>query len=525
MPKRRLQGGNSLDYQLMFLGDVDTGGDGSTMEDGYTLTWNEAQERFLPTSMPDAASTFGVMNVKEFGAVGDGVTDDTAAIQDALAATDPDGGGVVYFPPGIYIISQTLKIPNKTTVYGAGRQNTSVIRANLAGLLMLESKSNDTASDTHYIVIRDLMVDGNDLASIGMTIGNDSALSFYNTIERVDVVNCDNGILMNYAINSSIVDCHLHGRDVVETTGLYTSALTQGLYLRDVFTDAFEVNWYFQGTGIVAVSCASFSEATDENAVNLLKLIDAYQNLFTECVFENFEGSSVATEVYLLESNTPNLHTSENTFLKCRWNGTNPLTYRVQLGSGDSTVYKTHFIECTFLHTGSTDINYVHSEDTLVKYCNHITSYSGTEVSGVTSTGTDVGDPPPSDALDKLTVLAGNLFQRNLDHSAYVAIPFNRRVTNVADGAQINLLDVSGFGIGTMGMVIISSVQDGTIAMYAVTGGNQQALEVFDPYSDFTNVKDSAGKTNLYYDSGAYKVQNMKGTPRTYYIHQLVDTA
>lgn len=43
------------------------------------------------------------INVKEFGATGDGTTDDTAAIRSAIAAVPPTGG-TVYFPPGTYKI-------------------------------------------------------------------------------------------------------------------------------------------------------------------------------------------------------------------------------------------------------------------------------------------------------------------------------------------------------------------------------------------------------------------------------------
>jgi polygalacturonase len=42
-----------------------------------------------------------IFNVKEFGAVGDGVTDDSAAILRAYAAVKV-AGGAVYFPTGDY---------------------------------------------------------------------------------------------------------------------------------------------------------------------------------------------------------------------------------------------------------------------------------------------------------------------------------------------------------------------------------------------------------------------------------------
>lgn len=60
------------------------------------------------------------LDVRAFGAVGDGVTDDTTAIQNALNAV-PAGGGTVYFPPGTYLISSALAASvSGTTVLGAG---------------------------------------------------------------------------------------------------------------------------------------------------------------------------------------------------------------------------------------------------------------------------------------------------------------------------------------------------------------------------------------------------------------------
>lgn len=73
----------------------------------------------------------GVFNVKEYGAVGDGVADDTAAIQAALqAAADlgrPHGDfSVVYLPDGEYKVSDTLSWRNYRTLQGQSREGTVI---------------------------------------------------------------------------------------------------------------------------------------------------------------------------------------------------------------------------------------------------------------------------------------------------------------------------------------------------------------------------------------------------------------
>jgi hypothetical protein len=48
------------------------------------------------------------VSIKDFGAVGDGVTDDTAAIQAAIDEVCDAGSGTVFMPAGVYLITSTL---------------------------------------------------------------------------------------------------------------------------------------------------------------------------------------------------------------------------------------------------------------------------------------------------------------------------------------------------------------------------------------------------------------------------------
>ena len=71
-----------------------------------------------------------VVSVKDFGAVGNGVADDTAAIQAAIAyaATAVAGstGATVYFPTGTYLISSTIAMPNRVGLRGDNNRGTTI---------------------------------------------------------------------------------------------------------------------------------------------------------------------------------------------------------------------------------------------------------------------------------------------------------------------------------------------------------------------------------------------------------------
>jgi parallel beta-helix repeat protein len=61
-----------------------------------------------------------IVNVMDYGAVGDGTTDDTAAIQSALNAAGTMGGAIVYLPGLTFYCANTLSVPSNTWVRGAG---------------------------------------------------------------------------------------------------------------------------------------------------------------------------------------------------------------------------------------------------------------------------------------------------------------------------------------------------------------------------------------------------------------------
>lgn len=90
------------------------------------------------------ARVSGVVSVKEppYSAAGDGVTDDSAAIQAAVDAVTAAGGGVLFFPRGTYKTGEIFVDTSNITFLGEG-MTVSVITGNPA-LSYLFRKTGDT---------------------------------------------------------------------------------------------------------------------------------------------------------------------------------------------------------------------------------------------------------------------------------------------------------------------------------------------------------------------------------------------
>lgn len=83
----------------------------------------------IPNMQASAQSsvTSDRVNVRDFGALGDGVTDDSVAIQSAINTVASGGGGAVYVPAGTYIVSTSIDMFSHCSLYGDG-MGSSVLR-------------------------------------------------------------------------------------------------------------------------------------------------------------------------------------------------------------------------------------------------------------------------------------------------------------------------------------------------------------------------------------------------------------
>jgi polygalacturonase len=108
------------------------------------------------------------LNVKDYGATGNGSTNDTAAINKAIvAANATSGGATVEFPSGTYKSANTIHmLSNVTLQFDAGA---TLMGASGTGYDKAESNSFDQYQDYGHSHFHDAMIYGDRLTNIGFT--------------------------------------------------------------------------------------------------------------------------------------------------------------------------------------------------------------------------------------------------------------------------------------------------------------------------------------------------------------------
>ena len=104
-------------------------------------------------------------SLEEFGAVGDGVADDTAALQTAMAAAATNGGGEILFGPKTYAIGVLSAVPNNVQWQGVSGRTVVLLRTGIANgstpIIQATVSSGLDVRSANGIAFRDIVFDGN----------------------------------------------------------------------------------------------------------------------------------------------------------------------------------------------------------------------------------------------------------------------------------------------------------------------------------------------------------------------------
>jgi Pectate lyase superfamily protein len=144
------------------------------------FTWlkiTQTTQSALANSEIEFPANSDLINVKDFGVKGDGITDDTLALQKAINSTNRDYQ-VVYFPQGTYLVSDTIQIGRLKTIQGAAK-NKTIIRLKDASMAFTQApkpllRSMYNNNQTFGVYLRDLTVNTGK--------GNTKAIGFSTTL-------------------------------------------------------------------------------------------------------------------------------------------------------------------------------------------------------------------------------------------------------------------------------------------------------------------------------------------------------
>lgn len=190
----------------------------SVTNDGYALVSTGGQ--YVPTGVAP------VFNVKNFGAKGNGIQDDTSFINLAIMTASVTGG-TVYLPIGIYSVSSSINLASNIVLRGDGYNsiiagsitNLTLITATfcnnirIEGLQILAKKSDTTGTGIlcslcSSVIIQQCFTNGFGLNGINV-IGGDNTLIINNTIRATgasSITPNTNGIYVLQSLSSTAND-------------------------------------------------------------------------------------------------------------------------------------------------------------------------------------------------------------------------------------------------------------------------------------------------------------------------------
>src|SRR6187402_1701107 len=208
----------------------------------------------------EALSSFAALyfNVKSYGALGNGVADDGAAIQAAVNAAAV-AGGTVFFPPGVFRSSVTIQVPVKVCILGSGAPASKLaIDGNLVAVQYPGSESGGTRT------IRSMWfgsINTNTTQALALVSGTGARVLFEDCMFGNDPTTRGPHAQLNHIPRDALVT--FNRCSFFETAGSYIiSGVTVGgrVTIRDcdfksVFTGAQSVPYIYAGDGTLIEGC------------------------------------------------------------------------------------------------------------------------------------------------------------------------------------------------------------------------------------------------------------------------------
>lgn len=225
------------------------------------------------------------VSVKDFGAVGDGVTNDTTALQAALTYAGTIGNADVVAPPGVYLFTSTLTIPSGVGLrMRGGRRGVTGFKSNVIGAPSIN------VANGYYQRLMDFNLFHATPGSAGtgiQIIDNDGAGSGTDPAQHLHVSNVR---IIGHATGVRIANestwCSFDDMMVEQCSGAAYSLTNANLSVfHRCIADACNTAWYLESTTktILDKCTAQSSTSTTSAAVNILNCDNVELNsLWTE---------------------------------------------------------------------------------------------------------------------------------------------------------------------------------------------------------------------------------------------------
>lgn len=281
-----------------------------------------------------ANGTLDWLNVKAYGAKGDGTTDDTAAITSALAAAGA-AGGVVYLPAGTYATSASLVIPADGVYIAGDGMGATVIKPLTGAQFDVISTAIPATADTagfvrNFIGVSALTIDGSRMT--GTTAGAGNGIHFYGVrysrVYDVNITGVPNfGILLDGDSTNFSYGIQIRGCRIINGAAGFMATFSEECFLTN--------NEILQANLTTAAQQPAF--APQSNTGYLCRLVSGY----TQVLGNVFGSSGTYTSAAVRIENSGPTRVEGNRFDQCRYQaiqttGPNAVIVGNQIGNPSS---------------------------------------------------------------------------------------------------------------------------------------------------------------------------------------------